>query len=208
MQEVRGMGKIFFMVAALVFISASSFAEDAYVATIKTSPDLGKAQCASQPGKGITLVWGKVSDKRVSPAVGTFKKGKEELDVLLAGPVDVVIGDVTKTVFKNCGYTVVDKNAPGAVTVSLDVNQFFAGSVKRWFTGETDAKASFSLHLRSELSSYDYDFGATKSDKGLRKKNIQRLEMVLSGLLEETFLQIAESPTLQKEIGKLAGQQQ
>jgi len=208
MQGARGMDRIFFMVIALVFISVSSFAEDSHVATLKISPDLGKTQCASQPGKGVTLVWGKISDKRVSPAVGTFKKGKEEFDVLLAGPVDVVIGDAIKTAFKNCGYTMVDKNVPGAVTVNVDVNQFFAGSVKRWFTGETDAKASFSLHLRSELSSYDYDFGATKSDKGLRKKNIQRLEAVLSGLLEETVLQIAESPTLQKEIDKLAGQQQ
>ena len=198
--------KIFFATMLALVLSVNVFADDAKpVASVKFAADIGAKQCASQPGKGITLSWGKVIDNRVTQAVGTFKKGKEESDVTLAGSVDSMIGDAVKTVLKNCGFTVEDKKSAGAIETTLEVTEFFAGSVKHFFTGETNAKALLVLHLKKEGSTYDFNLGATKSDKRLRMKNISQLETVLSGLLEEAVLQIPESPALFTEIKKLAG---
>ena len=173
-------------------------------ANVKVSPDWGKGQCASQPGKGIKLAWSGVTDARKSPSVGTLKKGDEETDIVLAGGVDPTVGEAIKTVFKNCGFDVVAKDA-GGVSSSAEVTEFFAGAKKGFFTGETDAKGSVTLHFAGNGMSYEYNLGATKSDKRLRKKNIQQTEQVLTQLLEAIVIQIGESSSLFEELKKIAG---
>ncbi len=188
----------------MFIVSAAVAADDVPQANLKFSPDMGKAQCASQPGKDLNIAWQGVTDSRASKAVGTLKvRSKEEVDVSLAGDVDTTFGEAVKTVFKNCGFNVEGKDADG-VKISVDVTEFFAGSKKGFFTGETAAKGSLVLHLTKGGANYDLNLGATKSDKRLKKKSIKQLEEVLSGLLEEMVLQIGDSPQLFEEIKKLA----
>ncbi|MBI2092561.1 MAG: hypothetical protein HYT75_06185, partial [Deltaproteobacteria bacterium] len=115
-----------------------------------------------------------------------------------------VIGEAVKTVFKNCGFNVETKKGADGVETSVDVTDFFAGAKKGFLTGETEAKSSLSLHLAKGGASYDFNLGATKADKRLKKKNIAQLEEVLTGLLESVVTQIAESQALFEEIKKLA----
>ena len=179
-------------------------AEETLVANIKVSPDLGKAQCASQPGKGITIVWGGVVDQRDTKAVGTLKvRNNEQDEVMLAENPDATVGEAVRTVLKNCGYAVeMKKNAAGVKAV-VTLNEFFAGSKKGFFMGETEAKGSMSIRFSGNNTTYDYNMGATKSDKRLKKKNVKQLEEVLSGLLEEIVVQLGESPALTAELKKL-----
>ena len=199
------MKKIFIIAAVAMFIASSGLAaEELPQVNLKFSPDIGKAQCASQPGKDVTLAWQGVSDTRESKGVGTVKvRSKEEAEVGLAGGIDSTFGEAIKTLFKNCGFNVEGADADG-VKVSVDVTEFFAGSKKGFFTGETEAKGSIVVHLMKSGSSFNFNFGATRSDKGLRKKNIKRLEGVLNGLFEELVTQIGDSSQLFEEIKKLA----
>ncbi len=130
-------------------------------------------------------------------------RSKDEVEVNLAGDVDTTFGQAAKTLFKNCGFSVEGKDADG-VKVSVDVTEFFAGSKKGFFTGETNAKGALVVNLIKDGASFNFNFGATKSDKRLKKKNIAQLEGVLSGLLEEMVIQIGDSPQLFEEIKKLA----
>lgn len=200
------MNKIFTIAVAVVLMSGalSASAEEAALANIVVSPDLGKAQCASQPGKGMTISWQGVTDKRVNGSVGSLKKGDDLTDVKLAGSVEQVVGTAIKTVFKNCGFNVVDGKSAGIKT-SAELTEFFAGATKGFFTGETDAKGSISLDFNKDGYAYEYNIGATKSDKRLRKKKIGQLEQVLTGLLEAIVVQIGESPSLLDELKKMAG---
>lgn len=204
---------IFFIL--LILISGAAFAgegketeavaqtpEPPPVANIKISQELGKTQCASQPGKDIVLAWQGVNDKRENPAVASLKNRKEEVDIKLASPVDVVIGDAIKTVLKNCGFDVKERSAKGIET-SVDVVDFYAGARKKFFTGETEAKGSLVMHFKGVGSTYDFNLGATKSDKRLKKKNIKQLEEVLTGLLESIVIQVSESPILYTELKKM-----
>jgi len=198
------MKKLLLVIVMTVF-SGALLAEDAPpVANIKISPDWGKMQCASQPGKGLKIVWNGVVDSRNEKVVGSLKKGKEETDVLLAKPVDEVIGEAIKTVLKNCGFELQDKDGSG-IKMSAELTEFFAGAQKGFFTGQTDAKGSLTLHFVKGGSSYAFTLGATKSDKRLRKKNIEQLEQVLTGLLEAIVAQIGESPSLFEELRKMEG---
>jgi uncharacterized lipoprotein YajG len=198
------MKKLFIIAAAMLMTGTGIAAEDVPLANLKFSPELGKARCAAQPGKGVTLAWQGAADTRAEKAVGTLKvRSKEESNVNLAGSVDSTFGEAVKTVLKNCGFTVEDRDADG-VKASVDVTEFFAGSKKGFFTGETDAKGAMVLHFIKGGANYDLNLGATKSDKKLKKKKIQQLEEVLSGLLEEMAAQIGESPQLFEEIKKLA----
>lgn len=198
------MKQLLIIIAAMFIANLGLAAEDVPLAKLKFSSDLGKAQCASQPGKGLTLAWQGVTDSRASKAVGTLKvRSKDEVEVNLAGSVDSTFGEAVKTVFKNCGFNVEGKDAD-AVKVSVDVTEFFAGSKKGFFTGETDAKGSLVVNLVRGGASFNFSFGAARSDKRLKKKSITQLEGVLSGLLEEVTAQIGDSPQLFEEIKKLA----
>lgn len=197
------MRRIFLITLALT-ISSAVFADNAVpMATVKISPDWGKSQCASKPGKDIALVWKGVTDKRSNPIVGTLKNKKEEFEVKLAGDVDSVIGEAVKTVLTNCGFTIETKNGTKGIETSVEVSEFFAGAKKGFFTGETDARGSLVVHFNNNGANYDFSLGATKSDKRLKKKDIRQLEEVLTGLLESVVTQIGESPALFAEVEKL-----
>src|SRR3989338_8038258 len=196
------MRKIFWTVIMIVFIPKVFAEVVAPTANIKISPDWAKAQCAAQPGKGVTLVWGGVTDKRASASVATLKSKKEEVEVRLGKSPDAVVGDAVKTVLKNCGFTIeTTKNASG-VEISAELQELFAGAKKGFFTGETDAKGALVLHFNNGGATYDFNLGATRSDKRLKKKNIQQLEQVLKGLVETVVTQIGESPALFDEVKK------
>lgn len=173
-------------------------------ANIEVSPDWGKSQCASKPGKDITLVWGGVTDKRPNPVVGTLKKKKDEFEIRLAGSVDSVIGEAVKAVLTNCGFVVETKKDAKGIETSVEVSEFFAGAKKGFLTGETDAKGSLVIHFNNNGANYDFSLGAERSDKRLKKKDIKQLEDVLTGLLETVVTQIGESPALFAEVKKLS----
>jgi len=197
--------KKYLLIFLAVLMSGAAFADDAVLplsARINVSPDLGKAQCAQQPGKGLKIVWKGVSDARHEKAVGSLKKGKEESEVFLAGDVDATVGSALKTVFANCGFEVASGNGDGIKTTA-DLTEFFAGSKKGFFTGQTDAKGALTLHFVKGTSSYDFNLGATKSDKRLRKKGMKQIEEVLTALLEAIVVQIGESPSLFEELRKM-----
>jgi len=190
---------------AIALFSLNAFAaEESPVANIKVSPDLGKAQCMSQPGKGLHIVWGGVVDRRDSKAVGTLKvRGNDQVEVMLAQDPDATIGEAVKTVLKNCGYSVETKKGAAGIKAVVTLNEFFAGSKKGFFMGETEAKGSMSVRFSGNNMTYDYNMGATKSDKRLKKKNVRQLEEVLSGLLDEIVVQLGESSALTAELKKL-----
>jgi uncharacterized lipoprotein YajG len=199
------MNKYFISIFVLL-ISATAFSESEIppAANIKVSPEWAKAQCASLPGKGITLAWSGLADKRSNSAVGTMKKKDQVLEVALASSMESVVGEAVKTVFENCGFNVETKKGADGIEISVEVTEFFAGAKKGFFTGETEAKGLIALHFAKSGASYDFNLGATKADKRLKKKNIEQLEGVLTGLLESVVTQIAESPALLEEIKKLA----
>ena len=194
-----------FAISLFAVTAASADNEPPPAANIKVSPDWGKAQCAAQPGLGITIIWDGVEDKRSNPVVGMLKKKKEEFEVKLAATVDATIGEAVKTVFSNCGFAVETKKEAAGVVTSVEVVEFFAGAKKGFLTGETDAKGSLVLHFNKAGGTYDFNLGATKSDKRLKKRDIKQLEEVLTGLLESLAIQIVESPQLFEEVKKIAG---
>lgn len=193
------------IILALVLLSPSaSFSAETPVANIKVSADWGKAQCASEPGKGITLDLKSVEDKRAVKAVGTLKKrGDEEVEVLLSTPINDLVKDAVAAVFKNCGFEVKTDGTSGIAT-TIRVDKLFAGSKKGFFTGETDANGSLILHFANSGKTYDFNLSASKSDKKLKKKNVRQLEEVLTGLLESVVSQIGESPALITELKNLS----
>jgi uncharacterized lipoprotein YajG len=197
------MKKVLFIVLLMMISVLASAADEAAVANIAISPDWGKAQCASQPGKGITLIWNGVSDLRTSPTVGILKKKDQEIEVKLAQSVDKLAGDALKNVFKNCGFEIKDKGE--GVKTSVDVTELFAGSKKGFAMGETEAKGTFALHFNNNGASYDYNLGASKFDKKLKKKNVKQLEEVLTGLMETIVTQVGESSALFSELKRISG---
>jgi hypothetical protein len=189
-----------------MFVAGSALAENApLTANISVSPDWGKTQCASLPGKGMTIVWQGTTDKRENPSVGLLKKGDDEFDVKLAAGVDATVGEAIKAVLKNCGFEMAaDKNAEG-IKAEAEVLELFAGAKKGFLTGETNANGSLLVRFSNGGQSYDFNFGASKSDKRLKKKNIKQLEDVLTGLLEQLVVQIGESPALFSELKRMSG---
>jgi macrodomain Ter protein organizer (MatP/YcbG family) len=63
------------------------------------------------------------------------------------------------------------------------LTEFFAGSKKGLITGETDAKGTMRMNIVKEGRSVDFEFGGQVHDKGLRKKNVKRIESTLSDVL-------------------------
>lgn len=198
------MRKIFLvLVCSLFFSTVSSAADKQQLASVKVSPDWGKAQCASRPGDGVILNIKSVDDRRETKAVGTLKKGDSEIEVLPADPIDVIVKNAVSTVLKNCGFDVRTGGGEGIATV-IELDRFYAGAKKGLFTGETNATGAMVLRFSNNGRSYDFTLSASNQDKRLRKKNIKQLEDVLSGVMEMMVNQISESPQLFTELRTLA----
>jgi uncharacterized lipoprotein YajG len=170
-------------IVVLSLIAASVANAETLTAKITLSPAIG-AQCTSAMGKSApSIIWNGVSDKRGTSAIGVLTKKNQETEVVPSEPVAKLLDRGLKTMFEKCGYTFASNANANGVKVSADLTEFFAGSKKGLVTGETEAQGMMKLSMVKGGRSIDFEFGGQVHDKGLRKKNVKRIESTLSEVL-------------------------
>ncbi len=175
--------KKFFTILACSLIAVSAAHAETLTATIKLSPTIG-SQCAPSMGKGVApIVWSGVNDKRPAAVIGVLTQKKEQTEVVASEPVAKLLEQGLKTMFEKCGYTFASNANAAGIKMSVDLTDFFAGSKKGLITGETLAQGMMTVSVVKAGRSVDFEFGGEVHDKGLRKKNVKKIESTLSDVL-------------------------
>ena len=202
--EISMKGIVTIILSVFLMTSVAFAAEEALTANLTLSSTIG-SECPASAGKGTqAIIWGGVKDNRASKAVGVLKKGNDETDVVSKEPVEKLLNDGMKTLFEKCGYTVATGAANG-VRVGVGLDEFFAGAKKGLIMGETEAKGSMTITLTKGGRSVDLQFGESVQNKGLKKKNIKKLEQSLSEVLASMINKVASSNQFaeaMKDLGK------
>lgn len=175
----------------ILSVSLDASAEDGVNIALTAPADLVSKACPTPVWKDLSVIWNGVKDKRTSPEVGSqTQKGKEPIPVLSNPPLDQVFASALKNLLGACGMKFVSKDSEGALNLSAELKEFYAGVEKKLITGKSTAKSSIVFATSRGGTSSSVTVGYEMESKKIRSGNIKQLTSTLNDLFTATLKQI------------------
>ncbi|MBI4410880.1 MAG: hypothetical protein HY541_00145 [Deltaproteobacteria bacterium] len=166
--------------------------------SLKIADSFVAQTCAIPVWSNLTVVWKGVKDSRAVATVGKQEKKGEIITEVMADPaVETAFDNALKKLLPACGMKLTEKKDENLPTLSVAVEEFFAGEEKKFLTGKAEAQSRLLITAeRSGQTTLTTEIGFQIESKKVRRKNIKQLEATLNELFADTLKQVITSPYL------------
>ena len=188
------------LLCSMFLLSAHNALAESNTINLKLAENFANKLCPTARWQKTALVFLGAKDAREEKQVGEQQqKNAEPLGLLTEPKLEDIFADALKTTLQTCGI-VLTKSSEDIEhpTLSVNVEDFFAGSNKKWLTGKTSAHAQVSLTLIKQQQTSTTTITADIDSKKLRQKSIKQIQLVLNELLAETITQLVNTKELQE----------
>lgn len=193
------MKHVFLIILSTVLVSFQAMAGETLSLPLTLPPDFSSRACPA-PVWNSKALWGGVKDLRDEKSVGhqTIKGGSEEVARVESTPaLDQILDISLKRLFQTCGLQWVASGDETTSQISVDILEFFAGSDKKFLTGQGRATSRLAIHIQKGRQTLQtLEVGFQIENKGLRQSKLKQLQKTLNELLAETLTQIPRLPQL------------
>lgn len=189
-----------FLLCGMLFLSANGAHAENNTIKLQLPENFANNLCPTARWQKTPLVFLGVKDAREEKQVGEQQqKNAEPLALMTEPKLEQIFADALKATLQTCGITWTKSSEDiEHPTLSVSLEDFFAGSNKKWLTGKTSAHAQVSLTLIKQQQTSTTTITAEIDSKKLRQKSIKQIQLVLNELLAETITQLVDIKELQE----------
>ncbi|MBI4212598.1 MAG: hypothetical protein HY540_08175 [Deltaproteobacteria bacterium] len=185
------MKQILLLSLLLSLTPLSAKAVEGHTIYITLPANFAQKICEDNPGRGKSIVWKGVEDKRDTAEIGLQTKSGQEVKVYADPSPAEMFGKEIQKIFKVCGVNLVKK---GASEVQVDILDFQTLVQKKLVTGSNTAVSKIRFHLiRGAGQSTSVDVGFEMEAKGIRRMGFRSMEQTANDLFLKTLEQIPTS---------------
>lgn len=189
-----------FLFSLMLFLSIASAKAESNTINLKLPENFATNLCPTARWKKTPLVFLGVKDAREEKQVGEQQqKNAEPLGLMTEPKLEQIFAEALKATLQTCGIAWTKSSEDIEYpTLSVNLEDFFAGSNKKWLTGKTSAHAQVSLTLIKQQQTSTTTITADIDSKKLRQKSIKQIQLVLNELFAETITQLVNIKELQE----------